>query len=108
MKLRNKLWNIKALGKMKITLWRMAHGCLSSGHQLRHRQILTSDACAFCSREERVEHTLLFCPYADEVWRQIKLAFPIHLQRKYFINTKVWLLDFLARSDDRELVTLVV
>jgi hypothetical protein len=32
-----KLWNIKALGKMKITLWRLAQECLPSGFQLRQR-----------------------------------------------------------------------
>jgi hypothetical protein len=71
-KLWKKLWSIKAPGKMKILLWRFAHDCLPSGHQLCRRQIPASDACLFCNREERVEHTLLFCPYAREVWRLVK------------------------------------
>jgi hypothetical protein len=29
-----KLWKSKAPGKMKITVWRFAHDCLPSGHQL--------------------------------------------------------------------------
>ncbi|KAK1668625.1 hypothetical protein QYE76_056784 [Lolium multiflorum] len=43
-----------------------------------------------------------------EVWRAVKLVYPIHLLRKYFSTPKAWVLDFLARSDDRELVTLAV
>jgi hypothetical protein len=34
-KLWKKLWKIKAPGKMKITLWRLAQECLPSGFQLR-------------------------------------------------------------------------
>jgi hypothetical protein len=55
-----------------------------------------------------VEHTLLFCPYAREVWRQVKMAFPLRLYRSQFITTKLWLMDFLERSDDRMAVTLAV
>jgi hypothetical protein len=39
------LWNIKAPGKMKVTLWHMAHDCLLTGHQLRRRHIPASDSC---------------------------------------------------------------
>uniref|UniRef100_A0ACD5XPQ5 Uncharacterized protein n=3 Tax=Avena sativa TaxID=4498 RepID=A0ACD5XPQ5_AVESA len=108
-KLWKKLWSIKAPGKMKITLWRFAHDCLPSGTQLRQRNIpVASDACLFCNREESSEHTLMFCPYAAEVWRAVKSAFPLHLRRKDFSTTKSWVLDFLARSCERELVTMAV
>jgi hypothetical protein len=52
-----KLWNVKAPGKVKITLWWLAHDCLPSGHQLCNRRILASDACVFYDQEERAEHT---------------------------------------------------
>jgi hypothetical protein len=48
-----KLWNIKAPGKMKVTLWRMAHDCLPTGHQLQRRHIPASVSCVFCNRERR-------------------------------------------------------
>jgi hypothetical protein len=93
---------------MKILLWRFAHDCLPSGHQLCRRQIPASDACLFCNREERVEHTLLFCPYAREVWRPVKAAYLVRLCRCQLITTKQWLMDFFARSDDGAAVTLAV
>jgi hypothetical protein len=103
-----KLWKIKAPRKMVITLWRMAHNCLPTGHQLRRRQIPASDACVFCNREERVEHAMLFCQYAYQVWRDVKATFRVHLRKKEFTNIKVWIFDFLARVDDRAAVTLAV
>jgi hypothetical protein len=103
-----KLWKIKAPGKMKITLWRLAHDCLPSGHQFCRRHIPASDACVFCDREERAEHTMLFCQYAVEVWRAIQDHYPIKLGRSDFSTAKTWLFEFLGRSNDQEIVTLAV
>jgi hypothetical protein len=57
---------------------------------------------------EKAEHTVLFCPYAAEVWRAVKATFPVHLKRKHFISPRAWVLDFLGRSNDREMVTMAV
>jgi hypothetical protein len=51
---------------------------------------------------------VLFCPYAAEVWKAVKATFPIHLKRKHFISPKAWILDFLGRSNDQEMVTMAV
>jgi hypothetical protein len=67
-----KLWAITAPGKMKFTLWRFAHDCLPSGKQLVHRHIPAVDACVFCGRPEPAAHTFRFCPYAQDVWSQLK------------------------------------
>ena len=47
-----RLWMIKAPAKMKIILWRMAHDCLPTRMQLKHRHIPAPYACCFCGREE--------------------------------------------------------
>jgi hypothetical protein len=57
---------------------------------------------------EKAKHTVLFCPYAAEVWRAVKATFPVHLKRKHFISPKAWVLDFLGRSNDREMITMAV
>ncbi|KAK1607696.1 hypothetical protein QYE76_031369 [Lolium multiflorum] len=62
-----KLWASKVPGKMKITIWRYAHNCLPCGVQLRRRGVPIR---VFCGQEESVEHTLLFCCFASEVWHQ--------------------------------------
>jgi hypothetical protein len=102
------LWAIRAPGKMKITLWRFAHDCLPSGHQLQHRHIPASPNCIHCSAEERVEHAMLFCPFAREVWIAVKENVNIELNRKGFINPKQWLFDFLKRCNDQQATTLAV
>jgi hypothetical protein len=103
-----KLWAIKAPGKMKITLWRFIHDCLPSGHQLKHRHIPASDACVYCGRMEHAVHTMMFCQFARDVWTELKASFPIKLQRKNFINPKVWTFDFISRSDHRGNTLLAV
>jgi hypothetical protein len=92
------LWAIKAPGKMKIVLWRAAHDCLPTGFQLQRRHIPTQDDCIFCGRSERVEHLLLFCPFAQGVWNAVKNFFPMDLCKKQLVNAKQWIFDFLDRG----------
>jgi hypothetical protein len=98
------IWKINAPGKMKIHLWRFAHDCLPSGVQLQRRQIPTSDACIFCGKVEDIEHSMLFCQFAQEVWRGVKATYCINLQRHQFLS----LFDFLAYTSDLEATTLAV
>jgi hypothetical protein len=53
------VWKIQAPGKMNIHLWRFAHDCLPSGHQLCKRQIPADGACIFCGRPESISHAML-------------------------------------------------
>lgn len=71
---------MKASNKMKVTLWRFVQDCLPSGVQLACRQVPDSKLCYFCARPESVEHALLFCPHARDVWEMIKYTYGIHLQ----------------------------
>jgi hypothetical protein len=87
------LWAIKAPGKMKITLWRLAHDCLPCGHQLQIRQIPASPTCYFCGRHETIEHTLLFCQFANEIWEAIREVHQLSLGRKHFTSPRVWVMD---------------
>jgi hypothetical protein len=102
------IWKINAPGKMKIHLWRFAHDCLPSGVQLRRRQIPISDSCGFCGWEEDIEHAMLLCKFAQEVWRTVKATFNIQLQRHHFMSPKQWLFEFLANATDVEATVLAV
>lgn len=94
------IWSIKAPNKMKVVLWRLAHDCLPSGVQLHRRHVPTSDLCCFCGRTESIEHSLLFCPFAYEVWSHVKQSFDIKLWRSQFSSPRQWLFDFLTHSSD--------
>lgn len=103
-----KLWAIKAPGKMKINLWRFAHDCLPSEVQLCRRHISASASCIYCGREETIEHVILFCQFAREVWQEIKTTHHVQLCRKNFTCPRTWLHDFMLRSSDREKMILAV
>jgi hypothetical protein len=51
---------------------------------------------------------LLFCPYVNKVWREVKSDFNIHLNRQAFISPRVWALDFFEHCSDLEATTLIL
>jgi hypothetical protein len=93
---------------MHITVWRFAHNCLPCGQQLQVRHVPVTADCFFCGRYESIEHTLLFCCFAQEVWEIVSAEYPIELRRKYFTSTKTWTLDFLERCSPMQATVLMV
>jgi hypothetical protein len=106
-KLWKKLWESKAPGKMIITMWRFAHDCLPCGHQFQKRNIPASTECVFCNKHETVEHALLLCPYAREVWQGIQSEHDIHLRMKSFISPRTWVMEFLDRGSDVQITAAI-
>lgn len=103
-----RLWAVKAPSKMKIILWRLAHDCLATGHQLHRRNVPANPLCCFCGRHERVEHCFIMCPFAFAVWEDVKRHFGIHLCRKELRNPKQWLFDLLDRCNEIQNVVVAV
>ncbi|XP_052142051.1 uncharacterized protein LOC127761763 [Oryza glaberrima] len=99
---------ICAPGKMKINLWRAAHDCLPTGFQLRRRHIEARDGCAFCNRDDRIEHVFLMCPFSDSVWKEIKQVYNIKLGRGDLANVRQWIFDFLCRGSAIQNTVLAV
>ena len=93
---------------MTTVLWRFARDCLLSGVQLQRRHIPASSTSIHCSVEESVEHALLFCPFARQVWDDFKKDYDIQLDRRSFKTTKLWLFHFLARCSRTEAMVLAV
>jgi hypothetical protein len=107
-KIWKKLWATKVPGKMKITLWRFAQDCLPCGHQLQKRHVPVLTSCIYCHQHETVEHALMFCPFAKEVWQDVKSDHMIHLHLKGFTSPRVWTLDFMDRCSQIEATILMV
>lgn len=72
------------------------------------RHIPTSAGCIYCGREESIEHALLFCQFAREVWKEVKLKANIQLCRKSFTSPKTWLYEFMLRASENERMILAV
>jgi hypothetical protein len=51
---------------------------------------------------------MLFCPFAREVWSELKKDFDIHLNRNFFTSPKTWLVEFLSRSGEIQATILAV
>jgi hypothetical protein len=102
------VWAIKAPLKMKVTLWHIIHDCLPTGFQLRYRHISADDQCVFCGQSERIEHLLLFCPFARAVWSSVKEQFPLKLHRKTLVSANQWVFDFLHRENEIHAMALTV
>jgi hypothetical protein len=88
---------------MKIVLWGMAHDCLPTGHQLRHRQIPADDG-----QVEYVEHLFLHYPFATAVWDSVKEGIQLRLARKDLRNMKQWIFDFLGPASPVQASALAV
>jgi hypothetical protein len=93
---------------MKITLWSFAHDCLPCGHQLQKWHVPASPTCVFCNQYKTVEHALLFCQFAHDVWQQVKTVFIVHLCRSCFTSSRTWTLDFLGRCSKVEATVVIV
>uniref|UniRef100_A0ACD5UMQ9 Uncharacterized protein n=1 Tax=Avena sativa TaxID=4498 RepID=A0ACD5UMQ9_AVESA len=101
------IWKICAPGKMKTTLWHFAYDCLPSGRQLQHRHVPASLTCIHCS-EEDVQHALLLCPFARDVWEEVKKTYQFKLNRKGFKSPKLWLFDFMSKCSSQAATALAV
>jgi hypothetical protein len=55
-----------------------------------------------------VEHALLFCPFANEVWQVVKSTHAIHLRRKGFTSPRAWMLEFFDHCSELEATILAV
>jgi hypothetical protein len=103
-----KLWSITAPPKMLTVLWRFAHDCLPTGHQLRNGNIPTSECCPHCGREENLFHTFIGCQYMTEIWREIKKKSGFKLNQAWLGFPWDWLFEFLSRCTKREATMLTI
>ncbi|KAL0402036.1 UNVERIFIED_CONTAM: hypothetical protein Slati_4233500 [Sesamum latifolium] len=65
----NFLWQRKVPNKVKIFGWKVCHNALPALHNLATRRVDVSDCCPLCSQTgELLEHTLVTCPFARQIW----------------------------------------
>ena len=72
------LWKLKLPLKIKIFLWYLNKGVTLTKDNLVRRNWTGSTSCAFCNREETIQHLFFECHYAKFLWRALQITFGIH------------------------------
>ncbi|ESQ51250.1 hypothetical protein EUTSA_v10017605mg [Eutrema salsugineum] len=87
--LRQYIWNLRTLPKVKQFLWRAAVEALPVGVELVRRGFQVDFGCKICGIRETITHVLRVCQFTREVWTLALLKAHPHLN-------SVLCLDFLA------------
>jgi len=59
------VWSVKTAPKIMLFLWRALYGGLSTGKQLRERNIVVDDACIRSGESESILHLFFMCHFAQ-------------------------------------------
>lgn len=70
------VWRLKTQPKIKTFLWKAPVRALPTGEQLIRRGIGNTPSCHRCGELESVEHILLSCAKAREVWAMVPIPQP--------------------------------
>jgi hypothetical protein len=77
-----KVWRIKAEGKVQMFLWLLLQNRKWTAERLRARGLQHDDRCCLCDQEfETAKHLVLHCPFAKEVWNHFMGSNPLAVQR---------------------------
>ena len=71
-----RVWKAKAPSRVAFFVWTAALGKILTMDNLRKRQLIILDWCCMCkSSGETVNHLLLHCPIAWELWNMVLIIF---------------------------------
>ena len=65
------IWTNPFIPKIDIFCWSLAHQSILTGNNLKKRGMEGPSHCPLCKlHEETMDHIILDCPFAKEVWSQ--------------------------------------
>jgi hypothetical protein len=71
------LWKLKLPLKIKIFQWYLKKGVVLTKDNLIKRNWNGSKRCAFCSKDETIQHLFFDCHYASFIWNIVYFTFGI-------------------------------
>ncbi|XP_038984386.1 uncharacterized protein LOC120111407 [Phoenix dactylifera] len=103
------IWRMRIHPRVALFIWKVAWGCLPTRSILVRRGMAVSQCCEECADiEETIEHVLLRCPRAREIWRRSPVLLPdsvvfaqdlIHMECRSFRGEEVVSEDGGTQSD---------
>jgi hypothetical protein len=75
--LKKYIWKIKAPLKIKIFMWFLHHKVILTKDNLAKRKWQGCKKCAFCDKDESIQHLFFECPLAKIIWRIIFMTFSL-------------------------------
>lgn len=93
------IWEVPVLPCIKHFLWCCVSEALPSRKALWSRKCATSPVCPICCKaSENIEHILLLCPWAVEVWSLSPLN--INIDLKSITRFESWFVDILVSVEN--------
>ncbi|WVZ62069.1 hypothetical protein U9M48_011857, partial [Paspalum notatum var. saurae] len=92
------LWKLKAPLKVKIFLWYLRKGVILTKDNLAKRRWQGSLTCAFCHKEETINHLFFECRLARSVWSVLQIATGINQPQNVNHMFGDWLQGFNKTS----------
>nr|POE80751.1 putative ribonuclease h protein [Quercus suber] len=98
-----KLWNLKALERLKMLLWRLCYDILLTKENLSERFIITESSCNLCKNAfESACHIFLFYPVTKALWFALCWGFKSKVvstsSTKDIVNLVLNLLEALCQT----------
>jgi hypothetical protein len=75
--LKKYIWKIKVPLKIKIFMWFLHHKVILTKDNLAKRKWQGCKKCAFCDKDESIQHLFFECPLAKIIWRIIFMTFSL-------------------------------
>ncbi|WVZ90235.1 hypothetical protein U9M48_036551 [Paspalum notatum var. saurae] len=99
-------WKLKVPLKVKIFLWYLRKGVILTKDNLTKRRWQGSLTCAFCHKEETINHLLFECRLARSAWSVLQIATGINQPQNVILSATHWLSDWviLQREEIQPLV----
>jgi hypothetical protein len=82
--LKKYIWKIKVPLKIKIFMWFLHHKVILTKDNLAKRKWQGCKKCAFCDKDESIQHLFFECPLAKIIWRIIFMTFSLPPPKKHY------------------------
>ncbi|GMI83381.1 hypothetical protein HRI_002007400 [Hibiscus trionum] len=102
------IWQVPCPSKIKICVWKFIHGFLPTRQNLCFRKITQNASCLRCNTSiESTEHIIRDCQFAYDIWRNLGITWPTHLNTVNFKEWLTWILMHHSKHTHRKIAITI-